>query len=205
MLVGCVFSQQKGKRLGNFTFVQTSVPGIVVIQPTVFEDTRGYFVETYKNDAFTQAGIDGHFVQDNASKSKKGVLRGLHFQRENTQGKLVRVVSGRVFDVGVDVRPGSPYFGCWAGVELSEENKHMLYVPEGFAHGFLVLSDEAEFCYKCTDYYNPAAEGGVRFDDADIGIDWPDIGMPYILSEKDEMLPRLCQQDFSDFERWVPR
>lgn len=186
----------------KFNFIETSVPGIMVIEPTVFGDDRGYFMETYQKEAFAAAGICGDFVQDNQSKSHKGVLRGLHYQTENTQGKLVRVISGRVFDVGVDLRPNSPYFGKWAGAELSAENKRMLYVPEGFGHGFLVLSDTAEFTYKCTDFYNPTAEGGIRWDDPTINIEWPDVGVAPALSAKDAQLPFLQAQSFAVFERW---
>lgn len=189
--------------MGKFTFTQTEVPGIVIVEPQVFGDARGYFMETYHQEEFAAAGINRPFVQDNQSSSGRGVLRGLHFQKEHTQGKLVRVVSGRVFDVGVDLRPGSPYFGRWAGAELSAENHRMLYVPEGFGHGFLVLSDTAAFFYKCTDVYHPASEGGVRWDDAAIGIAWPDAGAPLLLSDKDKALPGLAEQDFSFFERWL--
>ncbi|MDL2252547.1 dTDP-4-dehydrorhamnose 3,5-epimerase [Ruminococcaceae bacterium OttesenSCG-928-I18] len=190
--------------MGKFTFIETSVPGIVIIEPTVFGDSRGYFMETWQKEEFAAAGITGEFVQDNQSLSTKGVLRGLHFQRQHTQGKLVRVIQGRVFDVGVDVRPGSPHFGAWAGAELSDENSRQLWVPPGFAHGFLVLSETAAFVYKCTDVYDPGSEGGIRFDDPDIGIEWPDLGAPPKLSEKDAALPSLKGQDFSDFERWLP-
>ncbi len=188
--------------MGKFTFIQTEVPGIVIVEPTVYGDARGYFMETYQKEEFVNAGIDVDFVQDNVSKSSKGVLRGLHYQTENTQAKLVRVTKGSVFDVGVDVRPNSPHFGRWVGVELNEENKRMLYVPEGFAHGFLVLSDEAEFQYKCSDYYHPKSEGGVRYDDADIGIDWPKLDCPHTLSDKDAVLPLLNEQSYTEFERW---
>lgn len=188
--------------MGKFTFIQTEVPDILVIEPTVFGDARGYFMETYHSEEFAAAGIADAFVQDNQSMSTQGVLRGLHFQKEHTQGKLVRVVRGRVFDVGVDVRPGSPTFGRWAGAELNDENKRQLYVPQGFAHGFLVLSETAEFTYKCTDVYFPQGEGGIRWDDPDIGIQWPDIGAAPGLSEKDGKLPLLRDQDFSYFERW---
>ncbi len=188
--------------MGKFTFIQTEVPGIVIVEPTVYGDARGYFMETYQKEEFINAGIDVDFVQDNVSKSSKGVLRGLHYQTENTQAKLVRVTKGSVFDVGVDVRPNSPHFGRWVGVELSEENKRMLYVPQGFAHGFLVLSDEAEFQYKCSDYYHPQSEGGVRYDDADIGIAWPKLDCVYTLSDKDAVLPLLNEQSYNEFERW---
>ncbi len=189
--------------MGKFKFIETEVPGMLIVENTVFGDSRGFFMETYHQEEFAAAGITAPFVQDNHSLSTKGVLRGLHFQKEHTQGKLVRVVRGRVFDVGVDVRPGSPHFGAWAGVELSDENKRQLWVPAGFAHGFLVLSDVAEFTYKCTDIYCPAAEGGIRYDDADIGIRWPQLGEPFRLSEKDTALPGLAGQDFACFERWL--
>lgn len=188
--------------MGKFTFIPTQVPDILIIEPTVFGDSRGYFMETYHKEEFEAAGIAGTFVQDNQSMSRKGVLRGLHFQTEHTQGKLVRVLSGRVFDVGVDVRPGSPSFGKWAGAELSAENKRQLYVPEGFAHGFLVLSETAEFAYKCTDLYTPSAEGGILWNDPEIGIEWPAIDCPFLLSEKDEKLLSLKEQDFSFFKGW---
>ncbi len=148
--------------MGKFNFIETEIPGVVVIEPTVFGDDRGYFMETYQIDDFAAAGIDKPFVQDNQSRSTKGVLRGLHFQKNHTQGKLVRVTMGEVYDdVAVDCRPNSKTFGKWVGVTLSAENKKMFYIPEGFAHGFLVLSDVAEFCYKCTDVYDPTAEGGI--------------------------------------------
>ena len=136
--------------MGKFIFTQTEIPGVVVIEPQVFGDDRGYFMETYQKDQFAEAGIDKEFVQDNQSRSTRGVLRGLHFQKNHTQGKLVRVTKGEVYDVAVDCRPHSATFGKWVGVTLSEDNKKMFYIPEGFAHGFLVLSDVAEFCYKCT-------------------------------------------------------
>ena len=151
--------------MGKFTFTQTQIPGVVVIEPQVFGDDRGYFMETYQKDQFAEAGIDKEFVQDNQSRSTRGVLRGLHFQKNHTQGKLVRVTRGEVYDVAVDCRPNSATFGKWVGVTLSEENKKMFYIPEGFAHGFLVLSDVAEFCYKCTDVYDPTSEGGIPYDD----------------------------------------
>ena len=147
--------------MGKFTFTQTEIPGVVVIEPQVFGDDRGYFMETYQKDQFAEAGIDKEFVQDNQSRSTRGVLRGLHFQKNHTQGKLVRVTKGEVYDVAVDCRPHSATFGKWVGVTLSEDNKKMFYIPEGFAHGFLVLSDVAEFCYKCTDVYDPTSEGGI--------------------------------------------
>ena len=189
--------------MGKFQFVETELPGVMIIEPTLFGDDRGYFMETYHREEFAAAGIKDDFVQDNESKSRRGVLRGLHYQREKTQGKLVRVFCGQVFDVAVDLRPGSAHFGQWVGVELSGENKRQLYVPQGFGHGFLVLSDEAVFNYKCTDVYNPAAEGGILWNDPDIGIQWPDTGAPPQLSEKDAALPPLRGQNFDFFERWL--
>ena len=188
--------------MSKIKVTKCKIEGLYVIEPAVFGDNRGYFMETYNQNDFHEEGLDMVFVQDNQSMSSKGVLRGLHFQKENTQGKLVRVLSGAVFDVAVDVRPNSPYFGRWAGVELTSENKRQFYVPAGFAHGFLVLSDTAEFTYKCTDVYNPVADGGLRFDDPDIAIRWPDVGVPFRLSEKDQVLPYLKNQDLSFFERW---
>ena len=188
--------------MAKFTFTKTALPGVLVIEPTVYGAARGYFMETYQKDEFAAAGIDREFVQDNQSKSRRGVLRGVHFQKEHTQGKLVRVTLGEVFDVAVDCRPNSPTFGQWTGVTLSAENKKMFYVPEGFAHGFLVLSDEAEFCYKCTDTYCPSAEGGIPYDDPTVGIQWPDCGCAYLLSDKDKQHIPFAQQSFSWFERW---
>lgn len=172
--------------MSKFEFIATPVEGLYIIEPTVFGDSRGYFMETYNYREFSEAGLDMVFVQDNQSKSKKGVLRGLHFQKNNPQGKLVRVLRGEVFDVAVDLRPKSSTFGKWHGLILSEENKRQFYIPEGFAHGFLVLSDEAEFAYKCTDYYNPQDEGGVIWSDDSLKIQWPleKVGEPS-LSEKD--------------------
>lgn len=173
--------------MSKFKFIETSIEGVYIIEPTVFGDERGYFMETYHAREFKEAGLDFNFVQDNQSKSKKGVLRGLHFQYTKPQGKLVRVIKGKVFDVAVDLRNDSPTYGKWEAVILSEENKKQFYVPEGFAHGFLVLSDEAEFTYKCTDFYDPEDEGGILWNDPDIGIEWPidNVG-EVILSEKDE-------------------
>ena len=148
------------------------IEGLCVITPTVHGDDRGYFMETYNLNDMKEAGLDLDFVQDNQSSSTKGVLRGLHFQKEYPQGKLVRVVKGSVFDVAVDLRSDSETYGKWFGVELTEENKKQFYIPEGFAHGFLVLSDIAEFCYKCTDFYHPGDEGGLAWNDPEIGIDW---------------------------------
>ena len=186
--------------MGKFNFIQTELPGVVIVEPTVFGDARGYFMETFQKEEFAAAGIADEFVQDNQSSSTRGVLRGLHFQTEHTQGKLVRVVKGEVFDVAVDCRPGSATFGKWVGVVLSAENKKQFYVPKGFAHGFLVLSDEAEFCYKCTDYYAPSAEGGIPYNDPTVGIQWPDCGCEYRLSEKDGKHTPFAQQSFDCFK-----
>ena len=159
--------------MGQITVESCGIEGLKVITPKVFGDERGYFMETYNYNDFKGAGIDRVFVQDNQSSSGKGVLRGLHFQIEHPQAKLVRVVRGEVFDVAVDLREGSATFGQWHGVVLSAENRKQFYIPEGFAHGYLVLSDYAEFCYKCTDFYHPGDEGGLRWNDPDLGIDWP--------------------------------
>ena len=179
------------------------IDGLYLIQPTVFGDSRGYFMETYNYEEFKEAGLDMVFVQDNQSSSTKGVLRGLHYQKKHTQGKLVRVLSGEVFDVAVDIRKGSKTYGKWFGVTLSAEKKNMFYIPEGFAHGFLVLSDEAEFCYKVNDFWHPNDEGGMAWNDPEIGIEWPEVkgeykgsasaegytladGTPLNLSDKDQ-------------------
>ena len=175
----------------KFNFIKTSIKGVYVIEPTVFDDDRGYFMETYHKKEFEENGLDVDFVQDNQSKSTKGVLRGLHFQYTQVQGKLVRVIKGEVFDVAVDLRKKSPTYGKYESVILSEENKKQFYVPPGFAHGFLVLSDEAEFTYKCTDFYNGPDEGGIIWNDSDIGINWPLDEDEIILSEKDKMLKSL--------------
>ena len=188
--------------MGKFKFIKTELPGVLIVEPTVFGDERGYFMETFQKEEFAAAGITDEFVQDNQSRSSRGVLRGVHFQKEHTQGKLVRVTKGEVFDVAVDCRPNSETFGKWTGVVLSEENKRQFYVPKGFAHGFLVLSDAAEFCYKCTDYYDPSAEGGIPYDDATVGIQWPDCGCEYLLSEKDKHHTPFASQTFEYFERW---
>lgn len=171
--------------MGKFIFTQTEIPGVVVIEPQVFGDDRGYFMETYQKDQFAEAGIDKEFVQDNQSRSTRGVLRGLHFQKNHTQGKLVRVTKGEVYDVAVDCRPHSATFGKWVGVTLSEDNKKMFYIPEGFAHGFLVLSDEAVFTYKVDNVYAPQSEASIRFDDEAIGIEWPVATEQLLLSDKD--------------------
>lgn len=159
-----------------------AIEGLKVITPTVFGDDRGYFMETYNENDMREAGMDYVFVQDNQSASKKGVLRGLHFQKEYPQDKLVRVVNGEVFDVAVDLRPGSETFGKWYGVLLSAENKKQFMIPKNFAHGFIVLSDYAEFCYKCTDFYHPNDEGGLLWKDPEIGVEWP---MPDGMTEAD--------------------
>ena len=155
------------------------IEGLCTITPAVHGDSRGYFMETYNQRDMAEAGLTMNFVQDNQSCSVKGVLRGLHFQKEFPQGKLVRVVKGKVFDVAVDLRSNSKTYGKWYGAELSEENKKQFYIPEGFAHGFLVLSDVAEFCYKCTDFYHPGDEGGLAWNDSEIGIEWPEIAGEY--------------------------
>jgi dTDP-4-dehydrorhamnose 3,5-epimerase len=178
--------------MGKFKFIKTFIDGLFIIEPTVFGDERGFFMETYHAKEFNEAGINVTFVQDNHSKSKKGVLRGLHFQYNNPQGKLVRVIKGEVYDVAVDLRKGSSTYGKWEGVILSEENKKQFYVPEGFAHGFLVLSDDAEFTYKCTNFYDADDEGGILWNDPDVGIEWPINNIDgIILSEKDKKLKKL--------------
>lgn len=188
--------------MGKFKFIETELPGVLIVEPTVFGDARGYFMETFQKEEFAAAGITDEFVQDNQSRSSRGVLRGVHFQKAHTQGKLVRVTKGEVFDVAVDCRPNSASFGKWTGVILSEENKRQFYVPQGFAHGFLVLSDVAEFCYKCTDVYDPTSEGGIPYDDPTVGIQWPDCGCEYLLSEKDKRHTPFAAQTFEYFERW---
>lgn len=187
--------------MGKFKKIETSIDGVYVIEPTVFGDDRGYFMETYSKAEFEEIGLYYDFVQDNQSKSKKGVLRGLHFQKENTQAKLVRVLKGEVFDVAVDLRPNSKTYGKWEGVVLSEENKKMFLIPKGFAHGFLVLSEEAEFTYKCDDMYNHQAEGGLAWNDQDVAINWPLGNMKQedlITSEKDAKWPTLKELKQTD-------
>ena len=184
--------------MGKFQFEETFIKDLFVITPTVFGDHRGYFMETYQKEEFAQAGIDVSFVQDNESHSCRGVLRGLHFQKTQPQGKLVRVVAGEVFDVAVDLRHDSKTYGKWYGVTLSAENKKQFYVPEGFAHGFLVLSETATFVYKCTRLYAPGDEGGLAYDDPEVGIEWPiSSDMEIKLSEKDQRNPRLKELNFS--------
>lgn len=190
---GRSFSQRPSRYILKIT--PTPLPGVLLIEPRVFGDERGFFVETYRESLLREAGLDLRFVQDNHSRSRKGILRGLHFQLEQPQGKLVRVGRGRVFDVAVDVRKGSDRFGQWYGVELNDQNHRMLYVPPKFAHGFLVLSDEADFIYKCTDYYHPESESGARWNDPAIGIQWPDIGMEPILAARDAEFPLLGGHD----------
>ena len=177
--------------MGKITVETCQIEGLKVISPTVFGDARGYFMETYsERDFLEQAGIDVKFVQDNQSASKKGVLRGLHFQINHPQDKLVRVISGEVFDVAVDLRKGSPTFGQWYGVILSAENKKSFFVPKNFAHGFLVLSDYAEFFYKCSDFYTPGDEGGLPYNDPEIGVKWPITpDMELCFSERDTKWP----------------
>lgn len=173
-----------------FTFTKCPIEGLYEIQPKVFGDSRGYFLETYSEKDFFEAGLKMKFVQDNQSKSSKYVLRGLHFQKNNPQGKLVRALEGQVYDVAVDLRSGSPTFGKYYGVILDSEKQNMFYIPEGFAHGFLVLSETATFAYKCTDFYHPEDEGGLMWNDSLVGIDWeaiiPEITEKVNLSEKDK-------------------
>lgn len=185
---------------GNFTFTKASIEGVVVVDAKAFGDERGYFMETYKRPDFVAGGIDVEFVQDNQSMSTRGVLRGLHFQIEHPQAKLVRVIAGAVFDVAVDLREDSPTFGKWEGVVLSAENRRQFFIPRGFAHGFLVLSDTAEFCYKCDDVYHPDDEGGLMWNDPAIGIEWPPLvgdaeldPAKLVLSEKDRRHPLLAE------------
>ena len=194
--------------MGKITVTKCPIEGLYVIEPAVFGDSRGYFTETYNQNDMDAAGLTMRFVQDNQSSSAKGVLRGLHFQKQYPQGKLVRVIRGCVFDVAVDLRKGSSTYGQWYGVELSEENHKQFYISEGFAHGFLVLSDMAEFCYKCTDFYHPEDEGGLAWNDPTIAVQWPHVtgsyqgsasaegyqledGTPLNLSAKDQKWPCL--------------
>lgn len=183
---------------GNFTFTDTSIEGVKIVAVNAYGDSRGYFMETYKQSDFVAGGIGCVFVQDNQSSSVRGVLRGLHFQIDHPQSKLVRVVSGKVFDVAVDLRKDSATYGKWEGVVLSAENKRQFFIPRGFAHGFLVLSDSAEFCYKCDDVYHPGDEGGLMWNDPKIGIEWPALDgddlfdeSQLVLSDKDRRHPPL--------------
>ena len=175
--------------------IETALPGVTLIEPRVFGDDRGFFLESWNAATFAAAGLDLAFVQDNHSRSARGVLRGLHYQLQNPQGKLVRVTQGAVFDFAVDIRRSSPHFGQWVGYELSDANKRMLWVPPGFAHGFLVLSDTADFLYKCTALYDPPSDRGIRFDDPAIGIAWPDTGVTVLLSGKDAAAPLLADAE----------
>ena len=173
--------------MGQIKVTNAPIDGLYIIEPTVHGDNRGYFMETYNQKDMEEAGLTMTFVQDNESMSSKGVLRGLHYQKQYPQGKLVRVIEGEVFDVAVDLRKDSPTFGQWFGVVLSDENKKQFYISPGFAHGFLVLSDVARFCYKCTDFYHPGDEGGLAWNDPEIGIEWPKLdGVELNLSEKDK-------------------
>lgn len=175
--------------------IDTPLPGVKLIEPRVFGDARGFFLESWNRRTFAGLGLDLDFVQDNHSRSARGVLRGLHYQLSDPQGKLVRVTSGSVFDVAVDIRRSSPQFGQWVGYQLSAENHRMLWVPPGFAHGFVVTSDHADFMYKVTRFYNPADERSIRWDDPSIGIAWPDIGMAPTLSGKDAIAPPLADAE----------
>lgn len=168
---------------------KTPIDGVLLVKPKVFGDERGFFLEGFHAERYAEAGIPGPFVQDNFSRSRRGVLRGLHFQAPAAQGKLVQVIAGAIFDVAVDIRPDSPTFGQWHGAELTGENHHQLYIPPHLAHGFCVLSDTVDFYYKCTEFYHPECEGSIRWDDPDIGIPWP-VENP-ILAEKDAAAPRL--------------
>ena len=173
--------------MSKLKITKCEIEGIYILEPKVFYDDRGYFMETYNQNDFEALGLNMKFVQDNESKSKRGVLRGLHFQKKHPQGKLVRVIKGSVYDVAVDIRKNSKTFGKWVGVELSEENKKQFYIPEGFAHGFLVLSKEAQFVYKCSDFYYPEDEGGIIYNDSTINISWPiPEDMEVVISEKDK-------------------
>lgn len=172
---------------------ETGIPGLLIIKPRVFGDHRGFFLETFHSERYADKGIPGPFIQDNLSRSDRGVLRGLHYQMRYPQGKLVQVTRGAVFDVAVDIRRGSPDFGRWFGIELSESNHTQLYIPAGFAHGFCVLSDCTDFSYKCTDFYHPEDEAGIIWNDSDIAIEWPVIDPG--LSEKDRKFPQLSDID----------
>ncbi len=177
--------------MGQFTFNKTEIEGVFIIEPMVFGDERGYFMETYNKADFYKAGITNEFVQDNHSKSKKGVLRGLHFQKQYPQAKLVRVTKGEVYDVAVDLRKDSSTYGKYVGVILSAEKKNMFFIPRGFAHGFLVLSEEAEFTYKCDEFYHQEDECGIRWDDERIGIKWPEQQIPLLIKERDLNFPYI--------------
>jgi dTDP-4-dehydrorhamnose 3,5-epimerase len=182
--------------------IETALPGVVIIEPKVFGDERGFFMETYSELRYHEAGIPQRFVQANHSRSRQGVLRGLHYQLIQPQGKLVSVSRGRVFDVAVDVRRGSPTFGQWVGCILDDETHKQIYIPPGFAHGFAVLSEVADFLYQCTDYYHPASEAGIAWNDPELGIDWPE--MDYTLSEKDQKNPLLRHQAIDKLPVYEP-
>lgn len=173
--------------------IPTALPGVLLLEPEVFRDERGFLLESFRDSWLREAGIDMALLQDNQSRSQRGVLRGLHYQRVNPQGKLVRTARGSVFDVAVDVRRGSPHFGRWVGMVLDDVDHRQLWIPPGFAHGFCVLSDEADVAYKCSSYYHPESNTGIAWDDPALGIDWPDAG-PRLLSAKDRSLPRLAAQ-----------
>lgn len=179
------------KKVSQINVIKTDIDGLYEIETTVHGDSRGYFTETYNQNDMKENGLNMVFVQDNQSKSIKGVLRGMHYQKQYPQGKLVRVIKGEVFDVAVDLRKGSKTYGKWHGVLLTEDNHKQFYIAEGFAHGFLVLSDIAEFCYKCTDFYHPGDEGGLRWDDPDVAIEWPKLDCEILLSDKDKVHPFL--------------
>lgn len=187
--------------MATFTRIDTAIPGVCIIEPPVFGDERGFFLESWSAPAFAAIGISVPFVQDNHSLSRRGVLRGLHWQQAHTQAKLVRVISGAVFDVAVDIRRGSPHFGQWAGCELSAANKRLFFVPAGFAHGFVVLSETAEFCYKCSDIYDPGSECGLHYDDPQLAIDWHYEGAIQ-LSAKDAAAPSLATIDQNRLPRF---
>ena len=173
--------------------IASNIPDILVFEPTIYSDGRGYFMETWRQSVFDAQGIDAGFVQDNQSNSNRGTLRGLHYQLNHPQGKLARVVSGEVFDVAVDLRKSSAYFGRWIGILLSAENKKQLWIPPGFAHGFYVMSDSAELLYKCTDYYDPEDDHSLLWNDETVGIDWPLLDSKPLLSDKDKNAPRLLE------------
>ena len=179
--------------MANIEFIQTEIPDVILIKPNVIEDHRGFFMESYHFEKFKIGGIKSVFVQDNHTKSVQNTLRGLHFQVQYPQAKILRCLKGKVFDVAVDIRQDSPYFGKWVGEELSEENRYQLYIPEGFAHGYYVMSETAEIVYKCSEIYHPQDEQGIRWDDPDIAINWP--GDSPILSEKDKVFPLLADID----------
>ena len=184
-----------GESMGVIKITETGIKDLLIIEPAVYGDHRGYFTETYNKSDFMKAGLDYDFVQDNQSKSRKNVLRGLHFQKTHPQAKLVRVLDGEVFDVAVDLRPGSPTFGKWFGITLTAENMKQFLIPRGFAHGFLVQSETAIFAYKCDDYYHPEDEAGIRWNDPDIRIEWPIVGEP-VLSDKDKIHPWFREVEF---------